>query len=241
MATTNDFDWNQARAFLATVEAGSLSAAAKALGLTQPTLSRQVAALEADLGVTLFERGPRTMMLTAAGRRLAEHVGTMSDAANKVALTASGQAQDVEGEVTVTATNGVATYHLPRVLAKVRAIAPRLRIHVVASNDIRDLTRREADIAIRHARPTQSELIAKLIGETTAHIYASSDYLDRMGRPSSVEDLAQLDVIGFGRAEVLQMQLDMFSIPLKADNCSITTESSTTIFECVRQGMGSLC
>jgi DNA-binding transcriptional LysR family regulator len=99
------FDWNQVRAFLATAESGSLSAAARALGLTQPTLSRQVYALEQDLGVTLFERRSRSMELTAAGVELLEHVRAMGEAALRLSLTASGQAQTVEGQVSITTTN----------------------------------------------------------------------------------------------------------------------------------------
>jgi len=93
------FDWNQARAFLVTAEQGSLSAAARALGLTQPTLGRQVAALEEKLGVTLFERGRRSLFLTQSGLELLDHVRMMGDAAGRISLTASGQSQAIEGLV----------------------------------------------------------------------------------------------------------------------------------------------
>jgi DNA-binding transcriptional LysR family regulator len=104
------FDWNQVRAFLATVEEGSLSAAARALNQTQPTLSRQVTALERDLGVTLFERGPRTMALTDTGIELLDHVRAMGEAAARLSLSASGQSQAIEGQVSITATDMTATY-----------------------------------------------------------------------------------------------------------------------------------
>ena len=99
------FDWNQARAFLATAEEGSLSAAARAIGQTQPTLSRQVAALEQDLGVTLFERIGRSLSLTQSGLELLDHFRAMGDAANRISLTASGQSQAIEGRVSITATD----------------------------------------------------------------------------------------------------------------------------------------
>lgn len=99
------FDWNQVRAFLATADAGSLSAAARVLGQTQPTLGRQVAALEADLGVTLFERAGRGLVLTEAGADLLEHVRAMGAAADRVALAASGQSQEVAGLVRITASD----------------------------------------------------------------------------------------------------------------------------------------
>lgn len=115
------FDWNQVRAFLAASEEGSLSAAARALHQTQPTLSRQVTSLERALGVTLFERGHRKLQLTAAGLELLEHVRVMAEAANRVSLAASGQSQAIEGRVCITATEMLATYYLPQVLRKLRS------------------------------------------------------------------------------------------------------------------------
>ena len=103
----------------------------------------------------------------------------MGDAASRISLTASGQSQAIEGQVSITATNMMATYHLPAVLKQLREVAPEIEIEVVASNDVRDLRRREADIAIRHVRPEQPDLIAKLVKETTGHLYATTDYLDR--------------------------------------------------------------
>ncbi|MEQ9004201.1 MAG: LysR family transcriptional regulator, partial [Pseudomonadales bacterium] len=118
------FDWNQVRAFLATAEEGSLSAAARVLHQTQPTLSRQVTALERALGVTLFERGHREVRLTGAGLELLEHVRAMAEAANRVSLAASGQSHAIEGHVRITATELLATHHLPAMLRKLRERAP---------------------------------------------------------------------------------------------------------------------
>ncbi|MEM7570478.1 MAG: LysR family transcriptional regulator, partial [Pseudomonadota bacterium] len=162
------FDWNQVRAFLATAEEGSLSAAARALKMTQPTLSRQVTALEEHLGVTLFERGPRTMALTEAGRELIGHVRVMGEAATRVSISASGQSQAISGRVAITCTNMVATHYLEPVIRRIRTEAPGIQLEILTSNDVRDLTRREADIAIRHGRPDQPDLFAKQIGETQA-------------------------------------------------------------------------
>ncbi|MEO1276348.1 MAG: LysR family transcriptional regulator, partial [Pseudomonadota bacterium] len=99
------FDWNQAKAFLATAETGSLSAAARALGLSQPTLSRQVAALEADLGVALFERIGRSLSLTGPGLELVEHVRAMGEAAGRVSLVAAGRSDAIEGRVSISASD----------------------------------------------------------------------------------------------------------------------------------------
>ncbi len=232
------FDWNQARAFLATAEEGSLSAAARALGQTQPTLSRQVAALEEDLGVTLFERVGRSLTLTQAGLELLDHFRAMGDAAGRISLAASGQSQAIDGHVSITATNMLATLHLPPVLKRIREAAPGITLEIVAANEIRDLMRREADIAIRHARPEQPDLIARLVGETTAHLYASPDYLDRIGRPESPGDLSDTEWIGFGDVDRMLPVLNGLGLPLTADNIKLTSESGTVMLELVRQGLG---
>lgn len=217
------FDWNQIRAFLATAEEGSLSAAARVLESTQPTLSRQVSALERDLGVTLFERGTRAMDLTEPGMELLEHVRAMGEAATRVSLAASGQSQDIEGQVSITATDLVATHHLPTVLERVRGEAPGLTIEVIASNEIRDLQQREADIAIRNVQPLQGELIARRVGVSTAHLVAAPRYLDRAGRPQCLEDLADHQIVGVGDpGRVLAY--------LNAAGASVTTDQVVRIF-----------
>jgi DNA-binding transcriptional LysR family regulator len=232
------FDWNRARAFLATAEEGSLSAAARALGQTQPTLSRQVAALEEDLGVTLFERVGRSLSLTQSGLDLLDHFRAMGDAASRISLTASGQSQAIEGHVRITASNIVATYHLPAVLKRLRDIAPGIEVDVAASNEVRDLTRREADIAIRHVRPEQPDLIAKLVGEMTGHLYASTDYLDAHGRPKMAHDLSEADFIGFEDPERLLPILNPLGLSLTKRNFKITSASSTVIMALVKEGLG---
>ena len=232
------FDWNQARAFLATAEEGSLSAAARALGQTQPTLGRQVAALEEDLGVTLFERVGRSLALTQAGLELLDHFRAMGDAAGRISLAASGQSQAIEGHVRVTATNIMATYHLPPVLQRIRETAPGIDIEIIASNDVRDLTRREADIAIRHARPEQPDLIAKRVAETTAHFYASAAYLDRHGRPRTAEALSRMDFIGMENPERMLPRLNRLGLSLTRESFKLTSASGTVLLALVKQGLG---
>ena len=232
------FDWNQVRAFLATAEEGSLSAAARALGQTQPTLSRQVAALEEDLGVTLFERAGRAMALTDAGRDLMEHVRIMADAATKVSLVASGQSQTVEGKVVITATGAMATYHLPPIIRKIRDAAPGITLDLVTSNEVQDLTRREADISIRHARPTQPDLIAKLVGDTAAHLYASEDYIKTLGPIRSLKDVEQADFIGFDRNEEMIVELARHGLNLTLENFTVNARAGTVMRELVVQGLG---
>ncbi len=233
-----NFDWNQVRAFLATVEEGSLSAAARALGQTQPTLSRQVSALEGDLGVTLFERGHRAMSLTQSGLELLDHVRAMGEAASRISLTATGQSQTIEGQVSITASDVMSTHLLPPMLRRLRDFAPGIRVEVISSNSVSDLTRREADIAIRHFRPTQPDLIARRVRQSSAHLVASRGYLDRYGRPTSIDDLAEFDFIGFGNIERLLATLVPLGLPLSAGNFKTTSDSGVAIVEMIRHGLG---
>jgi len=234
----NSFDWNHALAFLATAEEGSLSAAARALGLTQPTLGRQVTALEEELGVVLFERVGRGLELTPSGHELLGHVREMRDAANRVSLTATGQSQTIEGRVCITASDIFSVYTLPPVLKRLREIAPKLEIEVDADNGIRDLQRREADIAIRHLRPEQPELIARLLLEAKGYFYASTEYLDRVGRPKSVEELCEMEFISFGDTDRMIGYLTQFGVPVAAERFRIGSENGLLAWEFVRQGFG---
>ncbi len=232
------FDWNQVRAFLVTAEEGSFSAASRALGLTQPTLGRQVSALEDRLGVTLFERLGRSLSLTPSGLELLDHVRAMGDAASRLSLTASGQSQRIEGRVCITATDVVSMYLLPDALKRLRELAPGIEVEVVASNDVRDLRRREADIAIRHGRPEQPDLIAKLLRETSIHLYASSDYLDQHGRPTSPSDLSEAVFIGFDQSDRLLTRLNEIGLTLTKNNFKLISESGAVAWELVKQGLG---
>lgn len=232
------FDWNQARAFLVTAEEGSLSAAARALGLTQPTLGRQVAALESSLGVTLFERAGKSLVLTQSGVDLLDHVRAMGEAAGRVSLTASGQSQAIEGQVTITASDIMSAYFLPPVVAQLRNVAPGIELEIVASNTIRDLTRREADIAIRHLRPDQPDLIARRCAQGTARLYAAASYLDRNGRPKSVADLETAEFIGFDRDATLLDHLNAAGLSLRQENFGLYSSNGVVAWQMVRQGLG---
>ena len=232
------FDWNHIRAFLATAEEGSLSAAARRLGQTQPTLGRQVSALESDLGLLLFERVGRALSLTVAGAELLEEVRAMGAAADRVALVASGQSQSIAGRVAITASDVYSASLLPQALRVLQLRAPKLTIDVVATNDIQDLLRREADIAIRHMRPDQPDLIARLVREDTARFYAASSYLDKAGRPETRADLARHDFVGFGDTARMLEHLLPLGLPLSEANFRIGSSSGLVAWEMVKQGFG---
>ncbi|MEO0486857.1 MAG: LysR family transcriptional regulator [Pseudomonadota bacterium] len=232
------FDWNHARAFLATVEEGTLSAAARALGVTQPTLGRQVAALEEELGVTLFERVGRGLDPTPTGRSLAAHVAAMRDAAARVSLSAAGQIQTIDGRIAITASAIYSAHSLPPILAALRERAPNLRVDVVADDALRDIQRREADIAIRHVRPEAPDLIARKLLDAKGQFVASDIYLDRRGTPSTLADLASHDFIAYGSPKLFTDFLRPRGVPVTEDHFRITSEDSLVGFELVKQGFG---
>jgi DNA-binding transcriptional LysR family regulator len=231
-------DWNLARAFCATADLGSLSAAARKLGLTQPTLSRQVAAFEAALGVTLFERIGKRLVLTDTGSGLVDHARAMAGAADAMALAAAGRSQDVTGRVTISATDAVSAYLLPGLVARIREKAPQITLVIVASDSISDLRRREADIAIRHVRPTEPELIAKLVGEMTAHFYAAESWVAKNGMPESVAELCSAELLGFEPVDQFVEHLHAVGIPVSADRFRIVSGNSVVLWEMVRRGLG---
>lgn len=234
----NELDWNQLKAFLATAEAGSLSAAARKLGLTQPTLSRQVAAIEKAMGVTLFERVGKAMALTTTGMDLLEHARAMGTAAEALNLAATGRSQAVGGVVSVSATDAVAAYLVPPLVRKLHEQDPGIAIEVIASNALSDLLRREADIAIRHVKPEQPELIARLVREASACFYASEDWVKAHGHPRSAADAARLPFIGAGRNAPYLGFLKQHGLPVTEANFSCHAEHSVASWALVRAGMG---
>jgi len=233
-----NFDWNQVRAFLATVEEGTLSGAARVLGLTQPTLGRQVAALEESLNITLFERVGKSLILTQAGTDLLEHVRAMGEAASRISLSAAGHVQEVQGEVRVSVSDGVAAYILPEILRDLRKMAPLLTVEVLAEDRLSDLRRREADIAIRHLRPEDPELIGKRLKDGTGGFYASTEWLDRNGRPRTLADLDRAEMIGLDRPERMIAEFNKRGIALTTLNFPVRSSSSVVAWEMVRRGLG---
>ncbi|APX12747.1 LysR family transcriptional regulator [Tateyamaria omphalii] len=232
------FDWTHMRAFLATAETGSLSAAARQLAVTQPTVGRQVAALEQELRLALFERTARAMTLTDAGRDLLVEARRMGDAAQRISVIAQGRTDGLDGTIRVTASDMMSAYVLPDTLLKLRSIAPRLRVDVVAANDIRDILKREADIAIRHVRPTEPDLIARKISDASAHLYASKDYVTRRGMPATVEDLKEHDFISMADDDLFIAAMADRGIPVTRDNLRAGSTSGITTWEMMRKGFG---
>ncbi|MEM1400377.1 MAG: LysR family transcriptional regulator [Pseudomonadota bacterium] len=232
------FDWNRARAFLVTAEEGSLSAAAAALGTTQPTVGRQVAALEAELGLILFERFGRGLQLTPSGLELAEHVRAMAEAANLVSLAASGRSQSIEGSIRLSTTEVAAAFILPPLIEKLRDAEPGITVEIVASNDLSDLRRREADIALRSVRPTDQDLIARKLRDDEARLYAAKAYLAQTGPLTSPAALSKATFIGFEENAAYLAGLNGLGLSLTADHFPIRCTSHLVQWNLVKQGLG---
>lgn len=230
------FDWNKARAFLVTAEEGSLSAAARALGMAQPTLGRQVDGLEQELGIVLFERVGRGLTLTPSGLELLDHVRDMGEAAGRVSMTALGQSQALEGTICISASETYAVVLLPPIIAKLRIMEPGIQVEIVVANHASDLRRREADIAIRNFRPTEPDLIAKKIGDADAILYATPDYIEKIGNPTKPYDLRHADFVNMDHGGMMIKGLNTLGLGLTEANFPLLTESYLVMWELVRQG-----
>lgn len=232
------FDWNRARAFLVTAEEGSLSAAARALGLTQPTLSRQVDALEKELSLVLFERAGNGLLLTPSGLELLKYVRGMGEAATRVSQAASGQSQSIEGPICISASEVNAAFVLPPIIEKLRSEFPGILVEVVASNVQTDLRRREADIAIRNGASSQPDLITKKIRDDEAYFYAANSYLAKIGNPQSFSELKNADFLGFATTDILIDGLNALGFKVGRHNFPVVCDNHVVQWQLVKQGVG---
>ena len=226
------------KAFLATVDEGSFSGAARALKTTQPTIGRQVTGLEDSLGITLFERTVRGPVLTQTGADLLEHVRTMAEAASLISMIASGQSQEITGEISLTCSDLMAATTLPPILVKLNEKAPGLTIKIVGTSQVVDLSQREADIAIRHVRPTQPDLIARHIGDFRANLYASTGYLQKNGTPGNERELIDHRFIGTSEVDQLVVVLQEHGVPVNSSNFVASCDTGTAMWEMARAGFG---
>jgi DNA-binding transcriptional LysR family regulator len=232
------FDWNRAKAFLVTAEEGSFSAAGRALGIAQPTIGRQVKALEQELDVVLFERVGHGLQLTPTGLDLLEHVRVMGDAALGVSRTAAGQSLSLDGTVCISASQIIATHILPPIIALLRERHPGIEVEILATNNTSDLSRRDADIAIRSYRPTQPDLVARKVRDGRARLYASPGYLDQIGNPQNADELSQGQFLGFDREDTLMNGLNALGLSLTPSSFAIVTENQLVQWELAKLGAG---
>lgn len=231
-------DWSLWRSFAAVVAEGSLSAAARRIGLSQPTLGRHVETLEQNLGVVLFERTLTGLKPTDTALRLYEPVATAERALAEAAIVAAGTADALDGTVRITASTVTSHYILPPILVDLRAAFPNIALEIVPSDTVENLLLREADIAIRMVRPIQLELIAKKLGDLPLACCAHESYLERRGTPKSPDELIAHDLIGFDRSELMIVAARGMGFELKRDSFAIRTDSQTAMWELMKAGLG---
>jgi len=229
-------DWNLYRAFLAVLGEGSLSGGARRLGQSQPTLGRQVAALEAALGVALFTRSPGGLLPTEAALALKPHAEAMAASAAAL-LRGVAPADGQAGVVRITASEVVGGAILPPILADLRETYPNIDLEVVLSNRNDDLLRREADIAVRMARPTQGALQGRRIGDVEVGLYASAGYVQKHGQPVSLDERAGHTVVGFDQVPSYAEQLDA-GLPITRALFDIRTDSDLAQLAMIQAGVG---
>ena len=234
----NNFDWRLVRSFLAALDQGSLLGAARVLSTTQPTIGRHIAELETQLGVLLFERTGRGLLPTATALQLAESARAMDNAANELARNVSGLEPGISGTVRITASQPVACFVLPPILAQMRLALPDIQVELVASNAVSNLLRREADIALRMVQPDQASLVVKRIAKVTLGTYAHRDYLRRRGTPKQPQDLLNHELVGSDRDEAILKGMAGFGLPVTREAFAFRCDDLIAYWEAVRAGLG---
>lgn len=235
---SRDFSWDLYRTFGAVLREGSLSGAARLLGITQPSVARHIEAMESSLGVSLFVRSARGLSPTDAALELKPHVDLLTSTSAAFLRTADGRAGEVRGTVRISASEIVGTLHLPPILTGLRLKHPDLTIELTLSNSADDLLQRDADIAIRMFRPTQNALIAKSVGAFALGLHAHPDYLARRGSPATLEDLSKHDIIGYDiETPALRAFLKSWPI-LQRPAFALRVDSDVAQLAAIRAGYG---
>lgn len=231
-------DWALLQSFAAVGQHGSLSAAARATGASQPTLSRHISTLEQQLGERLFERATGGVALTPVGLTLLGHAQKMADAAAHLSIAAGGMTESLSGSVRITASQIVATLILPDLLTDLRAMEPEIDLEIVASDQTDNLLRREADIAVRMYRPTQPDVFTKKVGDLKLGMYAAKSYLDRQGVPDTLVSILDHDVIGYDRSTQIIDGFKQVGVEVDRDFFAFRSDDQVVCWQMVRAGYG---
>ena len=232
------FDWSLIRSFLAALDQGSLLAAARLLKTSQPTLGRHIAELESQMGVVLFERTGRGLVPTATALQLAESARAMEAGALQLTRTLKRTQLQTTGTVRITASVPVAVQLMPPLLARMRLALPDIQVELVSSNQVSNLLRREADIAIRMVRPEQGTLVAKKIGTVGVGAYAHRSYLARRSPLRELPDLLQNDLIGNDADTSILRGFQAMGYAVGPEAFALRTDDFIVQWQAVRAGLG---
>lgn len=230
--------WELYRSFLAVMREGSLSGAARALGMTQPSLGRHMRELEDALGVSLFARSPQGLTPTDLAHELMPHAQAMASACAALRRASTARHDAIAGVVRITASVMIGAEVLPPILAGFRQRHPGIVIELSLSNEPEDLLRRDADIAIRMVRPTQGALVARRVGNIALGFYAHKRYIEANGRPRRLADLGKHSLIGFDRETAYIRSMRPAGMPYARENFSLRTDNDLAAMAAIRAGYG---
>ena len=232
------FDWALVKSFVAVLDAGSLMGAARKCGAQQPTLSRHIAELEAQLGTALFERTGRGLTPTAACLAIAAAARQMETGADALNAALVQRSAASSGTVRLATSQVAASYLLPPVLAALLIEEPGIQIELVVSNALTNLLRREADIALRMVRPAQASLVAKKLADLPIVACAHKNYLKRTGTPRQASDLLNHRLIGYDRDETIQRGFAALGTPVAREQFALRTDDQLAYGRMIAAGAG---
>jgi DNA-binding transcriptional LysR family regulator len=235
---TSNTSWEHYRAFLGVLETGSLSGAARALGLSQPTVGRHIATLEQDLGAVLFTRSQTGLLPTETALALRDHAVSMHSAAAAMERVVTSIGTEIAGTVRITASEVIGVEVLPPLVAQLRERHPALKLELVLTNRIQDLLRREADIAVRMQRPSQEQLVARRIGNIELGLFAHDRYLARCGTPLQPRDLGAHTLIGFDQLTAFLREASRSLPGMTREAFALRTDSDLAQLAMIRAGAG---
>ena len=231
-------DWSLIQSFLSVIEHGSLSAAARSLGISQPTLSRDIQSLENNTGLNLFKRTTQGLNLTSEGTKLVEAARRMNEASDLFERQVSGLSTKLEGDVRISVNELVGIYLLPPAIAAFREQHPNVNIEIVISNQVTSLSKRDADIALRMFRPTQPELVAKRLPNMPLGFFAHKDYVKKYGEPTSMENFKTHTVIGYDESTEFIEGAEKLGYHLTRNQFAIRTDHLLAHLQLCRSGVG---
>lgn len=231
-------DWTLWRSFAAVIQGRSLSAAARKLGTSQPTIGRHIQALELELGTTLFTRTIKGLEPSENAMRLFEQVKIAQNSLSEAAMMAQNDNSSLSGAVRITASTITSHYILPKMIFELRKDFPAIEIELVPSDSEENLLMRECDIAVRMFRPTQLELITRNIAKSPIFCCAHQDYLKEKGEPETIPELYDHDLVGFDRSDLLLSVAQGLGFDLQRKHFALRTDSQTAMWEMIKSGLG---
>jgi DNA-binding transcriptional LysR family regulator len=235
---TSNIGWELYRSFLGVLKEGSLSGAARELGVAQPTIGRHVSALEKSLGIALFTRSQAGLLPTEAAQALRGFAEAMQSTAAALERAAASQGEGVRGVVRVTSSEVIGVEVLPPIVAALRQKHPELKVELVLTDRVQDLLRRESDIAVRMLRPKQELLVARRVGNIELGLHASADYLARNGKPRAMADLAHHSMVGFDQGSAFVRNAGKLLQGVSRNSFSLRTDSDLAQLALIRAGAG---